>query len=238
VREAPVRPLNLVAGERLGERPVGVAVAAGAGRDHDRRCRVELAERGDGVLAVTVRPQHEGALDGVAAAVSPDARCAADVDVGAPPERDRPGRESAQACWAVKDLPHALPVVEAVAQLKQLAAVGLPCERGEEPRGGLVSGGGRGVHGGHGGSRRARGRCCAAGPRWWSGGLVGLARRAVRGGPVGRGLGTGLTVGGLAAGEELDALGDDVDARRVAAVLGLELVEQQPAVDRDLAPRS
>ena len=87
-----------------------------------------------------------------------------------------------------------------------------------------------------GGSRRARGRCCAAGPRWWSGGLVGLARRAVGGGLVGGGLVAGLTVGGLAAGEELDALGDDVDPRGVAAVLGLELVEQQPAVDGDLAP--
>src|SRR4051794_37417799 len=85
------------------------------------------------------------------------------------------------------------------------------------------------------GSRRARGRHCPAGPRWWSGGLVGLARRAVRGGLIGRGLVAGLTVGGLAAGEELDALGDDVDPRGVAAVLGLELVKEQPAVDRDLA---
>src|SRR4051794_33354009 len=85
------------------------------------------------------------------------------------------------------------------------------------------------------GSRRARGRHCPAGPRWWSGGLVGLARRTVRGGLIGRGFVAGLTVGGLAAGEELDALGDDVDARRVAAVLGLELVEQQPTGDGDLA---
>src|SRR5215207_8792614 len=85
------------------------------------------------------------------------------------------------------------------------------------------------------GSRRARGRCCAAGPRWWSGGLLGLARRAVRGGLIGRGLVAGLTGGGLAAGEELDALGDDVDPRGVAAVLGLELVEQQPAVDGHVA---
>src|SRR4051794_20373697 len=86
----------------------------------------------------------------------------------------------------------------------------------------------------HLGSRRARGRSCAAGPRWWSGGLVGLACLA-GGGLVGGGLVAGLTVGGLAAGEELDALGDDVDPRRVAAVLGLELVEEQAAVDRDLA---
>src|SRR3954468_83102 len=41
---------------------------------------------------------------------------------------------------------------------------------------------------------------------------------------------------GLATGEELDAVSDDVDARRVAAVLRLELVEQQAAVDGDLAP--
>ena len=40
----------------------------------------------------------------------------------------------------------------------------------------------------------------------------------------------------VAAGEELDALGDDVDPGGVVAVLGLELVEQQPAVDGDLAP--
>src|SRR3954454_5073669 len=86
------------------------------------------------------------------------------------------------------------------------------------------------------GRRRARGRHCPAHPRWWSGGLVGLARRAIRGGLIGRGLVAGLTVGGLAAGEELDALGDDVDPGRVAAVLGLELVEQQAAVDGDLAP--
>src|SRR5439155_10483652 len=84
------------------------------------------------------------------------------------------------------------------------------------------------------GSRRARGRSCPAGPRWWSGGLVGLARLA-GGGLVGGGLVAGLTVGGLAAGEELDALGDDVDPGGVVAVLGLELVEQQAAVDGDLA---
>ena len=189
-------------------------------------------ERGDGVLAVAVGPQHEGALDGVAAAVPARARRAADVDVGAPAERDRAGRQTAQPVGAVEDLPHPLPVIEAVAQLEQLAAPGGAGERGEEAGGGLVAGGGRGGHGGHRGSRRARGRCCAAGPRWWSGGLVGLARRAVAGGLVGGGLVAGLTVGGLAGGEELDALGDDVDPGGVAAVLGLELVEQQAAVDR------
>src|SRR5207248_813639 len=133
------------------------------------------------------------------------------------------------------DLAHALPVVEAVAQLQQLAAPSSAGERGQEAGGGLVAGRSRGAHGDHVRSR-ARGRSCAAGPRWWSGGLVGLARRAVAGGLVGGGLVAGLTVGGLAAGEELDALRDDVDPRRVAAVLGLELVEQQPAVDGDLAP--
>jgi hypothetical protein len=45
-----------------------------------------------------------------------------------------------------------------------------------------------------------------------------------------------VTLGGPAAGEELDALGDDLDPRRVAVVLGLELVEQEPADDGDLAP--
>src|SRR3954464_5216511 len=56
------------------------------------------------------------------------------------------------------------------------------------------------------------------------------------GGLVGGGLVAGLTVGGLAGGEELDALGDDVDPGGVAAVLGLELVEEQAPVDGDLAP--
>src|SRR4051794_35464136 len=79
-----------------------------------------------------------------------------------------------------------------------------------------------------GGSRRARGRNCAAGPRWWSGGPLAFA---------GGGVVAGLTVGRLAAGEELDALGHDVDPGGVAAVLGLELVEQQPPVDGNLAPR-
>jgi hypothetical protein len=36
-------------------------------------------------------------------------------------------------------------------------------------------------------------------------------------------------------GEELDALGDDVDPRRVVVVLGLELVEVQATIDRDIA---
>src|SRR5215210_6010599 len=66
-----------------------------------------------------------------------------------------------------------------------------------------------------------------------SGGL-GAARLAVRGGLLGRRLRAGLTVGGLAAGEELDPLGDHVDARGVVAVLGAVLLEEQPAVDRDL----
>src|SRR3954454_886489 len=87
------------------------------------------------------------------------------------------------------------------------------------------------------GSRRARGRCCAAGPRWWSGGRVGLPRRAIRGGLIGGGLVAGLTGGTcVAAGEELDALRDDVDPGRVPAVLGLELVDEQTTVDGDLAP--
>ena len=132
--EPAVGALDLVGGERLGERPVGVAVAAGAGGDDDRRLRVEVLERIDGVVAVAVDPQHEGALDGVAAAVPAGARRAADVDVGASAERECPGRESPQPGRAVEELPHALPVVEAVAQLEQLAAVARPGERGEEPR--------------------------------------------------------------------------------------------------------
>ena len=56
------------------------------------------------------------------------------------------------------------------------------------------------------------------------------------GGLFGRRLGLGRAVGAAAAREELDALGEDVDARGVAAVLGLELVKEQAAVDRDLAP--
>src|SRR4051794_40310508 len=83
----------------------------------------------------------------------------------------------------------------------------------------------------HLGSRRARGRRCAAGPRWWSGGLLALAARAL-GGVV-----AGLTGGRLAAGEELDPLSHDVDPGGIRAVLGLELVEQQPPVDGDLASR-
>ena len=63
-------------------------------------------------------------LDGVAAAVPAGAGCAADVDVGAAAECDRARRESAQACRAVEDLPHPLAVLEPVAQLEQLAAVG------------------------------------------------------------------------------------------------------------------
>src|SRR5215204_4918586 len=66
-----------------------------------------------------------------------------------------------------------------------------------------------------------------------SGGL-GAARLAVRGGLLGRRLRAGLTVGGLAAGQELDPLGDHVDARGVMAVLGPVLLKEQPAVDRDL----
>ena len=145
----------------------------------DRRRRLELRERGDGVLAVAVGPQHERALDGVAAAVPARARRAADVDVGASAERDRARGQPRSRSGRSKTWPIRCPSVEAVAQLEQLAAPGGAGERGEEPGGGLVAGGGRGGHGGHRGSRRARGRCCAAGPRWWSGGLVGLARRAV-----------------------------------------------------------
>src|SRR4051812_32751494 len=79
---------------------------------------------------------------------------------------------------------------------------------------------------------RPRGRPRA---RWVSGGGV-AARLAGRGGLFGRRLVAGLTGGAGAASEELDALGDDVHARGVAAVLRLELVEEQAAVDRGLAP--
>src|SRR5215203_3375119 len=81
-------------------------------------------------------------------------------------------------------------------------------------------------------SRRARGRD-SRGPAMASGGL-GAARLAVRGGLLGRRLRAGLTVGGLAAGQELDPLGDHVDPRGVVAVLGPVLLKEQPAVDGDL----
>src|SRR5215217_1900539 len=68
-------------------------------------------------------------------------------------------------------------------------------------------------------SRRARGRD-SRGPAMASGGL-GAARLAVAGGLLGRRLRAGLTVGGLAAGQELDALGDHVDPRGVVALLAL-----------------
>ena len=193
-------------------------------------------ERGDGVLAVAVGPQHERALDGVAAAVPARARRAADVDIGAPAQRDRPRRQAPEPVGAVEDLPHALPVLKAVAQLEQLAAPGRAGERGEEADGGLVTGAGRG---GHGVTVEVVGPAAGAAPRARDGGQAAWwASRASpsAGGLVGGGLVAGLTVGGLAAGEELDALGDDVDPRGVAAVLGLELVEQQAAVDSDLAP--
>jgi hypothetical protein len=66
-----------------------------------------------------------------------------------------------------------------------------------------------------------------------SGGLT--VARLASGGGLGRRL-CGLTGGAVAGRQELDALGDDVDAGGVAAVLGLGLVEHQAAVDRDLAP--
>src|SRR5215203_4299459 len=82
--------------------------------------------------------------------------------------------------------------------------------------------------------RRARGRD-SRGPAMASGGL-GAARLALRGGLLGRRLRAGLTVGvALAAGQELDALGEHVDARGVVAVLGPVLLKEQPAVDRNLA---
>ena len=126
---------TLVAPEWLGQRPVGVAVRAGARGDHDRRRRLEVAQRGDGVLAVAVGPQHEGAVDGVAAAVPARAWRAADVDVGTPAQHDRARRQSTRTVGAVEDLPHPLTVVEAVAQLEQLAAARpMPASAREEVR--------------------------------------------------------------------------------------------------------
>src|SRR5215208_7154272 len=81
-------------------------------------------------------------------------------------------------------------------------------------------------------SRRARGRD-SRGPAIASGGL-GAARLAVRGGLLGRRLRAGLTVGGLAAGQELDPLDDHVHPGGVVAVLGPVLLKEQPAIDRDL----
>ena len=149
MRKATIRPLELVARQRLSQWPVGVAVAAAARADDDRRRRLELRQRGDGGFAVAVGPQHERALDGVAAALPAGARRAADVDVGAAAERDRAGGQAAHPVRAVEDLAHALPVVEAVAQLEQLAAPGATRKRCEEPGRGLVAGGGRSGHGCH-----------------------------------------------------------------------------------------
>src|SRR4051794_3587453 len=89
------------------------------------------------------------------------------------------------------------------------------------------------VDGGPKGGLRARDRR-GRGPAMASGdvGVAGLA--GGDGGLLWRHLFAGLTGGAVADGEKLNALGDDVDARRVAAVLGLELVEQQPAVEGDL----
>jgi hypothetical protein len=169
VREAPVRALELVARQWLRERPVGVAVAAAARGDHDRRRRLEVREGGDGVLAVAVSPQHEGARDGVAAAVPAGARRATDVDVGASAQRDRACRQGAQPAGPVEDLAHALAVVEAVAQLEQLVACGVAGECAKEPGGGLVAGGGRGGHGGH---REVVGPAGGTAPRARDGGQV------------------------------------------------------------------
>ena len=116
-----------------------MAVAPGAGRDHDRGLRLEALERLHRVVAVAVGPEHERAPDGVATAVPAGAGRAADVDVGAPSERDRSRREGAQPPGSVEDLAHALPVVEAVAQLKQLPGVRVPSDGGEEARGGRAA---------------------------------------------------------------------------------------------------
>ena len=94
-----------------------------------------------------------------------------------------------------------------------------------------MSCGGRGAHGvvevvgpAAGAAPRARDGDQAADVR------LARRRRAARATPR-----AGLTVGAAAAGEKLDTLGDDVDARGVAAVLRLKLVEEQAAIDRDLA---
>jgi hypothetical protein len=149
VREPPVRPLQLVTGQWLTQRPVGVTVAAGTRRDNDRRGRLEALERGDGVLAVAVGPQHERVLDRVAAAVAARARSAADIHVGAPAEKDRARRQPAQPRGALEELPHPHAVVEPVAQLDKLVRIALAGERGEEPCRCLVPGEGRGAHGVH-----------------------------------------------------------------------------------------
>ena len=144
VREATVRALELVGGERLG--------AAASRRGSCSRCPEAITIDGAGSksrsAATACSPSQsahstKARVDGVAAAVPAGARRAADVDVGAAAERDRPRRQSAQPGRAVEDLAHALPVIEPVAQLEQLAAAGRPGERGEEPADGLVAAAGR-----------------------------------------------------------------------------------------------
>src|SRR5204863_5064676 len=113
MRKAAIRPLDLVTGQRLRQRPVGVAVAAAARADDDRRRRLELRKRSDRGFAVAIGPQHERALDSVPPAVPARARRAADVDVRAPAEPDRPGRQTPPPARAVEHLAPGPPVPEA-----------------------------------------------------------------------------------------------------------------------------
>jgi hypothetical protein len=120
-----------------------------------------------------VRPEDEGAVDGVAAAVSASARRAADVHIGAAAQRDRARRQAPEPVGSVEDLAHPLPVLKAVAKLEQFAAPGGAGERGDEADGGLVTGDGRGRHDCHvevvgpaaGAAPRARDGGQAA---WWA----------------------------------------------------------------------
>lgn len=73
-----------------------------------------------------------GALHRVAPAVPAHARRAADVDVGAPPERDRAGRETAHVrVRAARRAAHTHAVLEAVAQLDELVRAVRAGQRGE-----------------------------------------------------------------------------------------------------------
>jgi hypothetical protein len=89
VCQTPIRALELVATDRLGQRPVGVAVAAGARADHDRRLRLEVGQGRNGVLPPS---QSAHSTSARSTASRPRPRRAAHVDVGPPAEHNRARR--------------------------------------------------------------------------------------------------------------------------------------------------
>ena len=164
--------LNVMSGVRVTRHYLPRMVAKGWGRvvfvSSESAVNVPKEMIDYGMTKTAQLAMHEGALDRVAAAVPGRARCAADVDVGAPPQPQRAGREPPQVARAIEELPHPLPVLEPVAQLDELAWAGRAGERGQKPDRGLVPGQ-RGRCGDHESSRSksAGPRPPAAGPRRW-----------------------------------------------------------------------